>query len=342
MSEIALSVLLFITIACCSALYIALSIYKKRVFGKVYLSDNIPKGFYQHDTISFLTRAVCLIVSLALLLIALLAPHTKTMKSRLLGQLTAVDEIVFLLDCSASMLATDTSTAKSRFDRAKEIISQVVEEIGGINVSLIGFSGNADVIVAPSNDYLYFRILLDGARINEPGLTGSSFYALFEDLVKMAQDSPFVKSKLYVLLSDGEDTALLDLDAQAKKRGESQIVEKVRVLCEKDARLDVVGLGSPQGVRVPGVLDNGSAVTSRLQKPFLQEIAKAGSGKFFEENEVSLLSIVQNIIQASTIKSTPEKAATELVVTKEATTSLVASFIFILAALFLPQARRKR
>jgi Ca-activated chloride channel family protein len=84
-------------------------------------------------------------------------------------------------------------------------------------------------------------------------------------------DESTAKSTRVILLSDGEDNFLKETD----------LVNEIK---EKGARLDVLGLGTPAGSSV--ILPNGSAVvdssrrqvTSALNEPPLQALAKAGGG----------------------------------------------------------------
>lgn len=335
------SVVLLLGVIVFSILYVRLAKYKKRVWDEYYLSENIPKGFLETHWFAFFSRVLCLIVSWTLLSIAFMGPTSKVQDHmQIASRAENVDEIVFILDASASMKAQDTSIGESRFDRAKEMITAIVEKLAGINVSLMVFSGNEELLVPPTTDYLYFRILLDSARINEPGITGTDFYSLVEAIQKSVKQASFSKSTLFVLISDGEDPEFLDLSKEGQVKAEGLLLAKVADTVSKECVWDVIGIGTEKGARIPGVTDSGSEVVSKLQRPFLQAIAKAGHGRYYEENEGSLLAIVDNIVADAALEQ--KAAQTTQVFGKEAVIPLIASFIFMLAALFLPQARKKR
>ena len=72
----------------------------------------------------------------------------------------------------------------------------------------------------------------------------------------------------------------------------------------------------------------------------MEEIAKTGHGRYYEENGGSLLAIVDNIVADAAVEHTGVETAKAP--GKEVIVPLIASFFFILASLFLPQAREKR
>ena len=68
-------------------------------------------------------------------------------------------DIVFILDSSKSMLATDLRP--NRLDRAKLAIIDLVERLEGDRIGLIAFAGEAFLQTPPTLDYLAFYESLD-------------------------------------------------------------------------------------------------------------------------------------------------------------------------------------
>lgn len=327
-------------------LYIHLGRYKKQNAVLHYASENTPKGFFEVSWIGFYAKAVCLIVSWALLSIAMIEPLEMHKESSLKAFAAApVQEVIFVLDASASMNAEDASLSASkqtsRFYRAKEIIEQIVEKLAGVNVTLIAFSGAPELLVPPTQDYLYFRILLDGCRINEPEVTGSNFLALFDFLGKCYGSHNREKSKTIIFLTDGEDTSISDVDEITRKNIEESIYEKAKELSSMS--WEVVAIGNQKGAVVPGLLYQGAPVVSYMNKPFLKRFAEEMGGHFFEEASDSLLSIVDAIDSRFVFDVVPQQLPhSSQSMTKRGFIPLLASFFFILIALFLPAGRKKR
>jgi Ca-activated chloride channel family protein len=187
----------------------------------------------------------------------------------LLGQ-----DMVFLVDCSQSMLATDV--APSRLQRAKLAVLDYVQHHGRGRVGLIGFAGQAFLQCPLTFDYGAFQdalMTLDEKTI--PVLGTDVGRALDEGFHAMDKSD---RVKLLVLITDGED-----LEKGGVKVAESLAKEGVVVF--------TVGVGTAAGSEIqvlneqgrPELLRDrkGEVVRSRLDEPTLQSIAKATHGRYF-------------------------------------------------------------
>ena len=189
-------------------------------------------------------------------------------KGYLLGQ-----DIVFVLDCSRSMLATDV--APSRLQRAKLAILDFVQRHGQGRVGLVAFAGQAFLQCPLTFDYGAFQdalAVIDDKTIPVPGTDIGR--ALDEAFRAMEKGS---RQKLLVLLTDGEDL---------EKGGVAKAVE----LARQGVVVFAVGVGTAAGAEIQmlneqGKLElvrdsKGEVVHSRLDEATLRGIAQATHGAY--------------------------------------------------------------
>ena len=189
--------------------------------------------------------------------------------SHLLGQ-----DVVFLVDCSRSMLATDVSP--SRLERAKLAILDFVQRQAHGRVGLVAFAGQAFLQCPLTFDYNAFQdalTILDDRTI--PVLGTDVGRALEEGYHAMDKTE---RQKILVLLTDGED-----LEKSGIKMAESLAKQGVVVF--------TIGVGTPAGSELhfineqgkPDVVHDrkGQVVQSHLDEPTLRAIALATKGAYY-------------------------------------------------------------
>jgi len=192
----------------------------------------------------------------------------RTDRTRLTG-----DDVVFVLDCSSSMLATDISP--SRLERAKLAILDFIASHRAGRVGLVAFSGQAFLQCPLTPDHDAFRDALramDEKTIPVPGTHVGR--ALDEAFLAMDRDD---KSRLIVLLTDGEDL---------EKSG----IKRAGDLAKKGAVVFTIGVGTPAGGLIQALNEQGQptllrdsqgeVVRSRLDEATLQAIAAATRGEY--------------------------------------------------------------
>ena len=189
--------------------------------------------------------------------------------SHLFGQ-----DTLFIVDCSRSMLASDV--APSRLQRAKLAILEYVQRRGPGRVGLVAFAGQAFLQCPLTFDHGAFQdalMALDDKTIPVPGTDIGR--ALDEAFRAMDKNQ---RSKLFVLLTDGEDL---------EKGG----VRTAEALAKQGVVVFTLGVGTPAGgeiqmVNEQGKLElvrdsRGEAVRSRLDEPTLRSIAQATHGTYY-------------------------------------------------------------
>lgn len=346
-------------IACLLAVqYYRLARYKKQKTALYISQQNSNWRIPQRSYFSFFVRSVCIISAWVLLTICLTklqetssslqkAPIAQAQKA-LAGELPKIDEIAFVLDLSASMGAKDTSDGEARLTKAKEIISSLIEDLGGINASLTGFAGNAQTIVPDTLDYLYFRILMDSAGVNDTGEAGTNLLTMVDAIKAKYVNSPYRKSVRIVLLTDGEDTGFLAMNDAGQKQAEKVLLDHLSATVSDTLQWEVIGLGSVAGAEVPGVIFDTKPVISTMKKELLQSMAKAGQGHFYAETDVPVTQICDDLLadvagsSRAQAEQTPQEASSYAPRAPfEVLMLLACSALLVFASLVLPQYEKK-
>lgn len=310
-------------------LYWLLARYIKKKRARSITSTLIPEQLFLRSWPAFAIRAFCLIMAMSLIVLSLMEPVSPQEQKPALEIQVPLDEVAFFLDLSRSMDAQDTSTGASRLERAKEIIGALTERLEGVYVSLTGFAADASLLVPQTMDYLYFQTILDSLSTDDIAQTGSDFLHMAQGVEEGVIRTPWSKTQVIVLLTDGEDTLLLDLDLKEKEKRRLEILQEIAKT--KNLHWQVVGVGSREGAKIEV---QGAPVISSMHPELLEEIAQAGDGHFVAEHGMSLEALVENILAEIPLK---ELHAEEREKEKPVSIPLLLSFILILAALSIPQ-----
>jgi Ca-activated chloride channel family protein len=183
------------------------------------------------------------------------------------------DDVVFLMDCSKSMLATDVTP--SRLERAKIAVLDFLHRHAGGRVGLVAFAGDAFLQCPLTLDYDAFEESirdLDTDSVLVPGTDIAS--ALF------AGSRAFEKSerrKILALVTDGEDLARIGIEAAKKLAKDGVVVFTVGAGTPNGAQIRVRGRG---GELEPLRDEKGQPVTSHLDEATLRTIAETTGGTY--------------------------------------------------------------
>ncbi|HTL18763.1 MAG TPA: VWA domain-containing protein [Patescibacteria group bacterium] len=183
-------------------------------------------------------------------------------------------DILFVLDCSRSMLATDVSP--SRIERAKLAILDFVQRQRHGRVGLVAFAGQAFLQCPLTFDYGAFQDSLremDAKTIPIPGTDIGR--ALDEGYRAMDKNE---RQKVLILITDGEDL---------EKAG----IRSAEELAKKGVVVFTIGVGTPAGSEIQILTEQGKpqlvrdskgeVVRSRLDETTLKSIAQATHGAYF-------------------------------------------------------------
>ncbi|HEX9048688.1 MAG TPA: VWA domain-containing protein, partial [Verrucomicrobiae bacterium] len=184
------------------------------------------------------------------------------------------EDVVFVLDCSQSMTATDV--LPSRIQRAKYSVMDFVQRQSHGRVGLVTFAGSAFIQCPLTFDTGAFEESLLAADEKTMPLPGTDIgRALTEAYHAMDKGS---HRKMVVLLTDGEDL---------EKSG----IVAAKHLATNGVVVFTIGVGTPSGKEVqtvsaagqPELLhdEKGQVVRSRLDETTLREIARVTGGSYF-------------------------------------------------------------
>jgi len=121
-------------------------------------------------------------------------------------------DIFFALDTSLSMHSTDIQP--SRFEYAKILIEDCVEDLSSEEMGLVLFSGDALIQCPLTSDKSAFKLFLHGARIGMNSLPGTSFKAAISSIIeyfmkvknkRQANELSKDTQKIIIFFTDGED-----------------------------------------------------------------------------------------------------------------------------------------
>ena len=219
-----------------------------------------------------------------------------TTNEKLIVQRRACD-VIFLLDASASMEVSDTRTKQTRLEYAKEIIDQTISQLDGQNVALYAFTSQLSPVVPPTLDYLFTRLMLKNIQINEGDVAGTDLFEALEGVYKKHFIKHSQKQKALVLLTDGGETQLSDLNDQEKQSQISSLLNQLKKKKNIEFKVFSIGLGSKQGQVIPGINYNDQPVISSLDENLLETISRVQEGQYFFANNYSAYSMGKEIAE---------------------------------------------
>lgn len=198
-------------------------------------------------------------------------------------------DIVFVLDSSKSMLATDLRP--TRLDRAKLAIIDLVKRLESDRIGLVAFAGNAFLQTPPTLDYSAFRENLDSIGHTSLSRGGSDIGQAIREAAKaFPKDNNF---KVVILLTDGEDQ-------------EQQAIKTAREIAQDGIKIYTIGIGTPEGeyLKIRNAQgeeefirdSSGQPVRSQLDERTLQEIAQLTGGSYRRLSDQSLNSLYNSVL----------------------------------------------
>ena len=244
---------------------------RRQQLSKIAAPDFVQALTRSHSPARRGFKNVLLVVGVLGIGIALARPQwgEQAEASHLFGQ-----DIIFLLDCSRSMLATDVSP--SRLQRAKLAILDFVQRQNHGRVGLVAFAGQAFLQCPLTYDYGAFQDSLHDIDAKTIPIPGTDIGRALDEGYRALDKNE--RQKLLILLTDGEDL---------EKRG----IEQARDLAKKGVVVFTIGVGTPAGAQIqflteqgrPELVRNskGEVVRSQLDETTLRSIAQATQGSYY-------------------------------------------------------------
>ncbi|MDR2918295.1 MAG: VWA domain-containing protein [Tannerella sp.] len=195
-------------------------------------------------------------------------------------------EIMVCMDVSNSMLAEDISP--NRLEKAKQMLSRMTDGFSNDKVGLIVFAGDAFTQLPITSDYISAKMFLSSINPSMVSSQGTAIGAAIN--LAMRSFTPNEASgKTILLITDGENH-------------EGDAIKAAQSAASKNVKINVIGIGSPQGAPIPISGTNnfmkdaeGNVVVTHLNEQMCQEIAAAGQGMYVRaDNTNSALKAIQN------------------------------------------------
>lgn len=208
------------------------------------------------------------LVALALIVVVLARPQFGSKKETVKRQGI---EVVIALDISNSMMAQDI--APNRLEKAKKIISRLIDKFENDKVGLIVFAGDAFVQLPITNDFISAKMFLETITPALISRQGTDIGGAISLAMKSFTPKEGI-GKAIIVITDGENH-------------EGGAEEAARFAAEKGMNVYLLGVGSLDGAPIPveGTKDyrrdkEGNVVVTKLNEGMAQTIAQAGNGAY--------------------------------------------------------------
>ena len=180
-------------------------------------------------------------------------------------------EAIVCLDVSNSMMAQDVKP--NRLDKAKMMLSNMVDGMKDDKVGLVVFAGQAFTQLPITSDYVSAKMFLETINPQMIAVQGTDVAAAINLAMRSFTLQENVSRAIF-LITDGEDN-------------EGGAIEAAKEAANHGVRVYILGIGDPAGAPIPMPGSNqyitdeeGNVVVSKLNEDMCREIAKAGNGSY--------------------------------------------------------------
>jgi Ca-activated chloride channel family protein len=218
-------------------------------------------------------KFITLCLGVVCLIIALVNPKVGTSLQTVKRE--GVD-IVFAIDVSKSMLAEDI--APSRLEKAKQLTTQIINNLVSDRVGIIAYAGKAVPQLPITTDYSAAKMFLQNMNTDMLSSQGTAIDEAIQ-LSRSYYNDEEQTNRVLVIISDGEDHNDLSLD-----EAEAAAAEGIKIY--------TIGVGTEKGGPIPlkrnGIVmsykknQNDATVITKLNKKTLIEIANEANGTYVD------------------------------------------------------------
>ncbi len=258
---------------------------KQREFGDLEL---IKKLSPEKSVFKPVLKLSVLLIAMICLIVGLVNPKIGTKMETVKRE--GID-IIFAVDVSKSMLAEDV--APSRLEKSKQLVSQIINNLGSDRIGIIAYSGSAFPVLPITTDYSVGKMFLQSMN---PGMISSQGTSIDQaiNLATTYIDKKDKTNKLLIIITDGEDHSDSAVAAaeEAKKLG---------------LKIMTIGVGTEKGGTIPlkrnGIVErfqrdqNDEVVVTKRNSEVLKTIAKSSGGGYVDGNSTkAVLDYVKNAL----------------------------------------------
>ena len=245
---------------------------KKRTIKKIGDPELVNQLMGRYNYRGFFLKF--LLVSFAMALLVLALANLRLPKGTEKINRTGID-VMIAIDVSKSMLAQDIKP--TRLDRAKQLLSRLIDKLGNDRIGIVIFAGKAYLQMPLTGDHTAAKMYLSSASTESVPTQGT----VIGDALKMCYASFNTKEKKYkavLLISDGEDH-------------DETAVQTAGQMASEGIVINTIGIGSPEGAPImdaeTGQMKTdaeGNTVISKLNEEALKSIAQKGNGIYMLYN----------------------------------------------------------
>ena len=246
--------------------YLQLIRWKKKTGKKIGDPELVKELTAGYSPKQFLTKFILIIAAFTLCVFAVAGLVTPDGNQKINRKGT---DIMIALDVSKSMLAQDIKP--SRLERAKQLISTIIEKSPDDRIGLVIFAGRAYLQMPLTVDHEAAKMYLSTASPDDVPTQGT----VISDALQMCDGAFNPNDKTFksvLLISDGEDH-------------DDNAIKEAKELGKEGIMVNTIGIGSLQGAPIMDPStgqykkdDKGETVISKLNEKELSEIAKAANG----------------------------------------------------------------
>ncbi len=269
-------------------LFLLMLLWKKRAQKRFADAALLKKLAPNKSVFKPLLKMIVLCLAIACFSFALVNPKIGTKIENVKRE--GVD-VVFALDVSKSMLAEDI--APNRLEKSKQLITQIINNLAGDRIGIIGYAGSAFPQVPITTDFSSAKLFLDGMNTDMVSSQGTAITEAIE-MAETYYDDEGQTNKVLFIISDGEDH-------------EGNVAPIAEEAAEKGIRIYTIGVGTEQGGPIPvkrnGILQyykrdqNNEQVITRLGRETLTEIAEEADGQYIDgSNTQEVVETVTDIL----------------------------------------------
>lgn len=249
---------------------------------KQKLTIALPEKKIKSDFMSLLRFIPDLLFALmiAMLILALARPQTSNEK---VEQWTEGIDIMLVIDISRSMSIQDFKP--DRLEAAKNVAKEFIAGRFQDRIGIVIFSGDAYSLAPLTTDYKLLNIYIDDISFEKIEASGTAIGSALAVATNRMRESDS-KSKVIILLSDGDNTA-----------GNIDPITAAEISHAYDIKIYTIGIGKegrvPAGTNAFGLQTYSN---NTLDETTLRKIAEIGEGNFYRASDNKALEDVFKLI----------------------------------------------
>jgi len=272
---------LFLLIILISILFIFDRAWKIKTQKLFFSKSNLERLSPNISTLKPTIKIIFILIGISMFIVAMINPKigSKIETFQRLGV-----DIVFAVDVSKSMLAEDI--APSRIEKSKQLVSQVINNLGGDRTGIVAYAGKAFPQLPLTTDYSSAKMFLQNMNTDMLSSQGTAI----DDAIRLSStyfDQDESTERILFIVSDGEDHNDISYDMADLAAKNNITIYSIGVGTEK---------GSPIPIKKNGIVMsykkdiNGDVVITKLNKSYLENISDKTGGKYIDG------SITENVI----------------------------------------------